>query len=42
MKKLVVPGLIGLGFEMASVILPITVPYDWKELQILVSFHREQ
>lgn len=42
MKKLVVPGLIGLGFEMASVILSITVPYDWRELQILISFHSAQ
>lgn len=42
MKKLVVPELIGVGSETASVILPITVPYDWKELQILISFHSAQ
>lgn len=32
MKNLVGPNLIGLGFETASLIYPITVPYDWKEL----------
>lgn len=42
MKKLVVPELIGLGFEMVSVIPPITVPYDWNELQIPISFHSAQ
>lgn len=42
MKKLAVPELIGLGFEMASVILLITVSHDWKELQILIAFHSAQ
>lgn len=32
MKSLVGLEMIGPGFETASVIYPVTVPYDWKGL----------